>query len=232
MSGPLVLGVPSKGRLMDDALACLARASLAVSKPGEARAYRGGIAGEPAIDVAFLSAAEIAQQLRAGRVHLGVTGEDLAREHVPDAEERLTFLKPLGFGRAQVVVAVPACWLDVWHMSDLEEIGPAFRQAHGRTLRVATKYVNLARRFFSQRGVSGYRIVESLGATEGTPAAGTAEVVVDITTSGATLRANHLRVLDDGLILSSQAWLMASRAAAWDDETIALRDRIAARIGG
>ncbi len=110
--------------------------------------------------------------------------------------------KPLGFGRADVVVAVPACWLDVRRMADLEEMSLAFRRLHGRRVRVATKYMNLARRFFAQKGVTGYRIVESLGATEGTPAAGLAELIVDITTTGATLKANGLKVLDDGVILT------------------------------
>ena len=127
-------------------------------------------------------------------------------------------LRPLGFGRADVVVAVPDCWLDVRRMADLEEMSLAYRRVHGHRVRVATKYMNLTRRFFSQKGVTGYRIVESLGATEGTPAAGLAELIVDITTTGATLKANGLRVLDDGLILNSQANLIASKAAPWTPE--------------
>ena len=125
------------------------------------------------------------------------------------------FLAPLGFGRADVVVAVPDCWIDVVRMADLEDVAAQFARVHGRRLRVATKYLNLTRRFFASAGVAGYRIVESVGATEGTPAAGTAELIVDITTTGTTLAANHLKVLEDGLILQSQAHLFAARGAQW-----------------
>lgn len=232
MTGKLILAVPSKGRLMEQAASRLAAAGLAIEKAGAERGYRGSIASQPGIAVSFLSASEIVQHLRDGRVHLGITGEDLVREQVHDAENRLRFIAPLGFGRARVVVAVPACWIDVRRMADIEAIAPAFRRAHGRHLRVATKYMNLARRHFAAHGISGYRIVESLGATEGTPAAGTADIIVDITTTGSTLAANHLRILEDGEILSSQAWLFASQAAKWTSAAGRLCDSIAERLAG
>jgi ATP phosphoribosyltransferase len=139
-------------------------------------------------------------------------------------------LVPCGFGRADVVVAVPSCWIDVASIFDLEEMSQIFRRVHGRPLRVATKYMNLTRRFFAQRGVTGYRIVPSLGATEGAPAADLAEIIVDITTTGATLRANGLKVLDDGIILRSQANLIASKAAPWSAATRRLQQTILARL--
>ena len=151
--------------------------------------------------MAFVSASEIVAELNRGHAHLGVTGEDLVRENIANAAERVTFLKPFGFGRADVVVAVPKCWIDVNEVADIAAAAMAFRRVHGRPFRVATKYVNLTRRFFSSRGLADYRIVESLGATEGTPAAGTADIIVDITTTGATLAANGLKVLEDGVIL-------------------------------
>src|SRR5262249_20579370 len=153
------------------------------------------------IEVTFVSASEIAQLLKTGAVHIGITGEDLIRESMADADERVEFLRRCDFGHANVVVAVPACWLDVHTVSDLEEGAPGYRRVHGRLLRIATKYMNMTRRFFTQRGITGYRIVESLGATEGAPAAGLAELIVDITTSGATLRANGLKTLNDGILL-------------------------------
>lgn len=229
MGGKVVLAVPSKGRLMERTEALFAAAGLAIEKGG-ARGYRGVLAGMEDVEVAFLSAGEIAQQLKLGRVHLGVTGEDLIREAMADADERLEFLQPLGFGHADVVVAVPTCWIDVWAMADLEDVGAIFHREHGRRLRVATKYMNLTRRFFAEHGVTGYRIVESLGATEGTPAAGTADLIVDITTSGATLKANHLKVLEDGVILRSQAQLVASRCAGARKSIEAVRETIAPRI--
>ena len=196
MSAALIFAVPSKGRLMEQTAAFLAAAGLKLKKVGHDRGYRGEIEGLDGIDVAFVSASEIVAELNRGRAHLGVTGEDLVRENIADASARVAFLKELGFGRADVVVAVPKCWIDVAEVADLATAAAAFRRAHGRPIRVATKYVNLTRRFFAKNGLTDYRIVESLGATEGTPAAGTAEIVVDITTTGATLAANGLKVLD------------------------------------
>jgi ATP phosphoribosyltransferase len=214
----LSIAVPSKGRLMDATADLFERAGLGLRKAGHERGYRGALAHLDGVEVVFISAAEIVSHLQTGRIHLGLTGEDLIRETLPDPESTVEFLRPLGFGRADVVVAVPDCWIDVDRMADLEDVAAQFARAHGRPLRVATKYMNLTRRFFARHGVAGYRIVESAGATEATPSAGTAELIVDITTTGTTLRANHLKVLDDGLILRSQAHLLASRAAEWTDE--------------
>jgi ATP phosphoribosyltransferase len=233
MSAPLVLAVPAKGRLQENAEAFFARAGLALVKPRGMRDYRGTIAGLDGVEVAYLSASEITGQLAAGAVHLGVTGEDLVREMMPDADARVVLLEGLGFGHANVVVAVPQAWIDVRTMADVDDVATAFRQHHGRKMRVATKYVNLTRGFFSGHGVIDYRIVESSGATEGAPAAGTAEMIVDITTTGATLVANGLKVVEDGIMLRSQANLVASRGARWDEPEKALArvilDRIAAQ---
>ena len=166
--------------------------------------------------MAFLSAPEIAREIGAGAVHLGITGRDQVEETVPDWQAKVELVAPLGFGRCEVVVAVPEPWIDVATMEDLDDVAAEFRPRHGRRLTVATKYVNLTRRFFAGHGIADYRIVESLGATEGAPATGAADLIVDITTTGATLRANGLKVLADGVILRSEAHLVASRAAKWD----------------
>lgn len=231
-NGKLVLALPSKGRLMDQCNAALAKAGIVVERAGPARGYKGEIAGMPDVEVNFVSSGEIAQFLKSGSAHLGITGEDLIRESMADADERVRLLAGLGFGRADVVVAVPACWLDVRRMSDLEEMALAYARLHGRRVRVATKYMNMTRRFFAKSGVTGYRIVESLGATEGAPAAGLAELIVDITTTGATLKANGLKVLDDGVILRSEANLIASNAAPWTPEVSAIEARIVAQLRG
>ena len=233
MSAPLVLAVPAKGRLQENAEAFFARAGLTLIKPRGARDYRGAIAGLDGVEVAYLSASEITSQLAAGAVHFGVTGEDLVRELIDDADKRVVLIEPLGFGYANVVVAVPQAWIDVRTMADIDDVATAFRQHHGRKMRVATKYVNLTRGFFAEHGVIDYRIVESSGATEGAPAAGTAEMIVDITTSGATLVANGLKVIEDGTMLRSQANLVAARTAQWGEQEKALArvilDRIAAQ---
>ena len=181
-----------------------ARATIAAPSPGLDN-----------VEIAYLSASEIASQLARGAVHLGVTGEDLVRESIVDADKRVLLIDSLGFGSANVVVAVPQAWIDVRTMADLDDVTTGFRAQHNRRMRVATKYINLTRAFFAAHGVVDYRIVESAGATEGAPAVGTAEMIVDITTTGATLAANGLKVLDDGVILRSQANLVASRDADW-----------------
>ena len=207
----ITLALPSKGRLKEEALAALARAGLHVVQPEDERRYRARVEGRDDIEIAFLSASEIARELGQGTVDLGVTGEDLVRETIPEWQKRVEIGARLGFGRADVVVAVPEAWLDVDTMADLDDVAADFRQRHGRRLRIATKYWRLTQGFFSaQHGIQVYRIVESLGATEGAPAAGSADVIVDITTTGSTLRANHLKILEDGVILRSQACLVAS----------------------
>jgi ATP phosphoribosyltransferase len=230
MAAKLTIAVPSKGRLKDQAADLFERSGLALRKTGHERGYRGALAGFDGVEVIYVSAAEIVHQLKSGRVHMGVTGEDLVRETLADVEGTVDFLRPLGFGRADVVVAVPDCWIDVDRMADLEDVAAQFVRTHGRRLRVATKYMSLTRRFFAAHGVTGYRIVESIGATEATPAAGTSELIVDITTTGTTLRANHLKVLEDGLILKSQAHLFASRGAKWSAASAKLRDAILAKL--
>jgi ATP phosphoribosyltransferase len=208
----LTLALPSKGRLKEQALETLAKAGLTVSLPSDDRKYRARIDNLKGVDVAFLSASEIAGEIGRGTVDLGVTGEDCCAKRRPTGRNAPRSAARLGFGHADVVVAVPNIWLDVDSMADLDDVAADFRQRHGRRLRIATKYWRLTQQFFSgKHGIQVYRIVESLGATEGAPAAGSADVIVDITTTGSTLRANHLKVLDDGVILRSQACLVASR---------------------
>ncbi|MEM7619612.1 MAG: ATP phosphoribosyltransferase [Pseudomonadota bacterium] len=222
----LILSIPSKGRLKDDTLSIFKKAGFVISKTGDERGYSGVIEGMNGVDVWFSSASEIAYQLKSGKAHIGVTGEDLIQENIYDADTKVNLLQSLNFGHADVVVAVPKCWLDVYKMADLEEMAPQFYREHNRRLRVATKYMMLTRRFFSSHGIVGYRIVESLGATEGSPAAGTAELIVDITSTGSTLEANHLKILDDGVILKSQAHLVASRTATWSQEQLDFKQKL------
>ena len=220
----ITLAIPSKGRLMEATAELLAKAGFTIDRLGAERGYRGLLKGLEGVEIAFLSASEIAQNLRDGKVDLGVTGQDLLHEKIPPDDPHVELLVRLGFGPADVVVAVPECWLDVATMADLDEIAESFYERHGRRLRVATKYHNLTRRFFAEKGVTGYRIVESLGATEGAPAAGIAEIIVDITTTGSTLAANHLKILDDGVILKSCAVLAGRRAALADPRVARLRE--------
>jgi ATP phosphoribosyltransferase len=233
MSAPFVLAVPSKGRLQENAQAFFRRAGLSLVQPRGPREYRGTLDGIAGVEIAYLSAAEITTQLGQGGVHLGVTGEDLVREMIPDTEAKVVLIEKLGFGHANVVVAVPEAWIDVRTMADLDDVTTAFHLRHDRKMRVATKYVNLTRAFFTRHAVIDYRIVESLGATEAAPGAGTAELIVDITTTGATLAANGLKVVEDGVILRSQANLVAARNARWgvEEREIArtILDRIAAQ---
>ncbi len=225
-SAKLTLALPSKGRLREAAEGMFARAGFEIVKTGSARGYQGEVKGINGLDVAFLSASEIAKSLKDGTVDLGVTGEDLLRETISPDDPVADVVLRLGFGPADVVVAVPECWLDVATIADLDQVAGEIYATHGHRLRVATKYLELTRRFFAGHGLTGYRIVESLGATEGAPAAGSAEIIVDITTTGSTLKANRLKVLEDGLILRSEAVLAGRKNVMKKPLVSTLRERL------
>lgn len=231
----IVLALPSKGRLEAETRDKFAALGLEVERPGGARSYLGEIAGLDSVSVRFLSASEIARELVRGGIDVGVTGEDVIHEAARDGADQVVLAAPLGIGVADVVVAIPAAWIDVTTISELADVAADFRHRHGRWLRLATKYVNLTRRFFAEHGIAEYRIVESLGATEAAPAAGAAELIVDITSTGATLKANGLKVPEGGVILHSQAKLVVSKAAGWDGarktSLAGLVDRIAPGAG-
>jgi len=221
MTGSLILAIPSKGRLKEQVEAWLEDCGLTLRSAGGARGYQATLEGFGDVQVRLASAGDIARSLVAGDVHLGVTGEDLLGEAFSTTGGDFLMLLALGFGRADLVVAAPKSWLDVETMADVDDVAHHHLLRTGRRLRVATKYLSQTRAFFDRHGVSDYRIVESGGATEGAPAAGAAELVVDITTSGATLAANGLKVIVDGLILRSEARLAASLRAEWGPDRLA-----------
>ena len=221
MADPAIIAIPSKGRLMEEAEKLFASAGFEIERLGDARGYRGRLVGIDDVEVAFLSAGEIAHRLGDRSVHMGVTGIDLLREYIVDTDDKIDLVRRLNFGHANVIVAVPECWFDVDTMADLDEVSERFYARHKHRLRVATKYLNVTRRFFARKGVTGYRTVESLGATEGAPAAGQAEIIVDITSTGSTLKANHLKILKDGVILRSEACLSVIKDAGPPDGAVA-----------
>jgi ATP phosphoribosyltransferase len=179
----------------------------------------------------LLSAGEIPRELSAGRIHLGVTGTDLVREKLGQWEQQVEEMAPLGFGHADLVIAVPRAWVDVSTLDDLDAAAAAFRLRHGFRLRIATKYHRLVREFLREAGVADYQLVDSQGATEGTIKNETAEAIADITSSGDTLRANHLKILEDGLILKSQATLFRARGAALSGGERAVLSALRTRLG-
>jgi ATP phosphoribosyltransferase len=227
----LTLGLPSKGRLQTDTIDWFAQRGIQIARTGDSRQYAAQARGIDGLDVVMLSAGEIPRELAQGRIHLGVTGADLIREHIPAWQTRIHLAAGLGFGQADLIVAVPAFWVDVETMADLDEVAETFRARHGHGLRIATKYPTLTRAFFQSRGVADYRLVDSQGATEAGPMNQSCEAIADITTSGETLRANNLKILTDGLILQSQATLCVSRAADWGAAKRAVLDRLAAKLG-
>jgi ATP phosphoribosyltransferase len=216
---------------MDKTVEWFARHGIELGRSGSEREYAGYVRGIEGVELVLLSAGEIPRELAAGRIHLGVTGTDLVREKLGQWDQQVEELAELGFGQADLVIAVPACWVDVASLDDLDAVAAAFRARHGFRLRIATKYHRLVRDFLRENGVADYQLVDSQGATEGTIKNETAEAIADITSSGDTLRANHLKVLDDGLILRSQATLYRARAAEMDDGMRARMARLKARLG-
>ncbi|MGL4310322.1 MAG: ATP phosphoribosyltransferase [Paracoccaceae bacterium] len=227
----LKLGIPSKGRLMEQCFDWFGARGVTLSRSDDVREYAGQVLGVDGVELVLLSAGEIPRELAAGRIHLGVTGTDLVRDRLADWETEVAELALLGFGHADLIIAVPACWTDVETLDDLDAAAAAFRAVHGFRLRIATKYHRLVRNFLRDAGVADYQLVDSQGATEGTVKNLTAEAIADITSSGETLRANHLKVLSDALVLQSQATLYAARGAEWGDTARTALTLLVTRLG-
>ena len=212
------LGVPSKGRLMEKTFDWFGARGVTLTRTGSDREYSGAVEGIEGVDLVLLSAGEIPRELAAGRIHLGVTGNDLIQEKLVQWDQKVEPLAALGFGHANLIVAVPQCWVDVDTLDDLDGAAAAFRARHGFRMRIATKYHRLVRDYLRRGGVADYQLVDSQGATEGTVKNLTAEAIADITSTGETLRANHLKILDEPPGLESQATLFRSRVAEKTDE--------------
>ena len=207
------IGVPSKGRLMEKTFEWFGARGLRMAKSGADREYAGVVEGMAGVELVMLSASEVPRELAAGRIDLGVTGSDLVRDTLADWDRQVREVATLGFGQADLIIAVPAAWIDVDTLDDLDAVAAAFRARHGFRLRIATKYHRLVRDYLTAQGVADYQLVDSQGATEGTVKNLTAEAIADITSSGETLRANHLKMLSDAVILRSQAMLYQSSLA-------------------
>lgn len=227
----LKLGVPSKGRLMEKTFDWFGARGVHLSRAGTERDYSGRVEGISGVELVLLSASEIPRELAAGRLNLGVTGTDLVRDKIANWDQRLKQVAELGFGGADLIIAVPAPWVDVDTLDDLDAVAAQFRRAHGTRLRIATKYHRLVREFLRDAGVSDYLLVDSQGATEGTVKNETAEAIADITSTGETLRANGLKILSDGLVLKSQATLFKSRTARMSDADRAALLALIERLG-
>jgi len=205
------IGLPSKGRLKEEALSFLKSKNLEVVNSFGERNYFFNVKNNKEIDGIFLHAREIIERINDGTLDIGISGLDLLKE-LPDAySKNVKIFKRLNFGFADLVVAIPKDWLDVQNMADLEEVSFEFREKYGRRMRVATKYPNLTETFFLSKGVSQFRVVPSLGATESYPFTGSSELITDISSTGSTLKANNLRIINDGNILKSSACIFISR---------------------
>ena len=227
----LKIGVPSKGRLMEQTFDWFGARGIAMRQTGATREYAGAVDGIAGVELVLLSAGEIPRELAAGRIHLGVTGSDLVRDRLVDWQIQVAELALLGFGQADLIIAVPNAWIDVGNLDDLDAAAAAFRATHGFRLRIATKYHRLVRDFLTAQGVADYQLVDSQGATEGTVKNLTAEAIADITSSGATLRDNHLKVLGGSLIHQSQAVLYAAKAADWGNDRRETLGKLCTRLG-
>lgn len=227
----LKLGVPSKGRLMEKTFDWFGERGVKLARTGSDREYSGAVDGIEGVELVLLSAGEIPRELAAGRIHLGVTGTDLVQEKLVLWEQKVAPLAELGFGFADLIIAVPQAWVDVDTLDDLDAAASGFRAAHGFRLRIATKYHRLVRAYLHRAGVADYQLVDSQGATEGTVKNLTAEAVADITSTGETLRANHLKILAEEPVLRSQATLFRSRTADMTDAERATLEQLEEMLG-
>ena len=229
---PLKIGIPAKGRIQSEAISWMETVGMHVVRSKNSREYSARVRGIENLELVLLSASDMPSELSTGSIDLGITGIDMMRERVPNWQLKATELRKLGFGKADLLVAVPRVWVDADTLHDLDEVAAQFRRTHGWRLRIATKYHNLTREFLSLNGVADYQLVDSKGATEGTVANQSAEAISDIVSTGETLKANGLKPLADGVILKSEAALFLStekRLSAAGRDVLA---EIKKRIGG
>jgi ATP phosphoribosyltransferase len=214
MKDLITIGLPSKGRLKEDSINFFEKNNFKLTSNGGERNYFAQIDNFPNIKIIYLHAKEITQRLGDGTLDMGISGLDLLRESTINLQKKIEVKKKLDFGTANVVVAIPNDWIDVQTVADLEEVSFDFRDKKNTRLRVATKYPNLTNNFLVSKGITQYKLVPSLGATETYPFVGSSEIITDITSTGKTLKDNNLRVLKDGLILKSRACLLISKKKA------------------
>ena len=207
----LNIGIPSKGRLRKDVLNIFKKRKLKLTSERGERDLLASIKGKKHIKIIYLHAREIIQRLGEGSLDLGFSGIDLLKESEINIQNKISVTKKYNFGIAKLVVAIPDEWIDVQTIADLEEIAFEFKDKKKKRLRVATKYPNLTREFLFSKGVTQFKLVSSLGATEAYPFTESSEIITDITSTGETLKANNLRILKDGEILKSEACMMVSR---------------------
>ena len=209
----LNIGIPSKGRLRKDVLNIFKKNKLnLISERGE-RDLLGSIKQYKNIKILYLHAREIIERLGDGSLDIGFSGFDLLKESEINTQKKINVIKKYDFGKAALVVAIPDPWIDVQTVADLEEIAFEFKDKKKKRLRVATKYPNLSREFLFSKGVTQFKLIDSLGATEAYPFTGSSEIITDITSTGETLKANNLRILKDGEILRSKACMMISKSS-------------------
>ncbi|MFL2889885.1 MAG: ATP phosphoribosyltransferase [Pelagibacteraceae bacterium] len=211
MKNLITIGLPSKGRLKDKAVAFFDDKGLKVLQSDKERNYFSTIENKPNIKIIYLHAKEIIQRLGDGTLDVGISGLDLLVESEKNLQDKIIIKQKLDFGSANLVVAVPGDWIDVQTIADLEEVAFDIRSKRNTRLRVATKYPNLTNNFLISKGVTQYKLISSLGATETYPFIGSSEIITDITSTGKTLNDNNLRILKDGLILESKACLLISK---------------------
>ena len=211
MKNFITIGLPSKGRLKDKATTFFNDKGFKVLQSDKERNYFATIENKSNIKIIYLHAKEIIQRLGDGTLDLGISGLDLLNESEKNLKDKIIIKKKLDFGSASLVVAVPDDWIDVQTIADLEEVAFDIRSKRNTRLRVATKYPNLTNNFLISKGVTQYKLISSLGATETYPFIGSSEIITDITSTGKTLEDNNLRILKDGLILKSTACLFVAK---------------------
>ena len=214
MNNTITIGLPSKGRLKDKTISFFEENGSKILQSDKERNYFATIENKPNVKIIFLHAKEIIQRLGDGTIDIGISGLDLLNESEKNLQDKIVLKKKLNFGNANLVVAVPDDWIDVQTIADLEEVSFDIRLRRNSRLRVATKYPNLTNEFLISKGVTQYKLIPSLGATETYPFIGSSEVITDITSTGKTLTDNNLRVLKDGQILNSAACLFVAKKKA------------------
>ena len=209
LNGGLRLSIPSDGAMFEPTQHFLEVCGLAINRPSSRR-YTASIPAIEGVEVIFQRTADITLKVEDGNADLGLVGFDRFQESRIEGGDTLLVMPGLGFGRCELVVAVPDAWMDVEAMADLADLAVEFRES-GRELRIATKYPRMVSRFLFSHGVNYFSMASVSGTLEAAPAMGYADLIVDITASGVTLRENRLKRVEDGTVLASEGVLIGNR---------------------
>ncbi|MEC8890467.1 MAG: ATP phosphoribosyltransferase [Chloroflexota bacterium] len=222
--GVLKIAIPSDGALYEPTLLFLDACGLRVNQENRRR-YTASIPFLEGISVIFQRSADITDKIEEGSADLGILGHDRYLELRKEDGLSKVVMNNLGFGACSLALGIPDSWIDVSSIADLADLATEFHNK-GESLRIATKSPRLVEGFLLSNGISHFSLVQSSGTLEVAPAMGFADIIADITSSGTTMRENHLKTIQGGTVIESEACLIGNKSSITEDsQKLALANR-------